>query len=82
MAQAGPIGFLGADLLDVDARATTAELRRRGFQLVERHYEDFFPIALVPPRCLLCAAVCVRSLAAATTHPCENRCRSPRWNFC
>jgi hypothetical protein len=43
MPQPGPIGFLGADWWGSDARATAAELRRRGFLLVERHYEDFFP---------------------------------------
>jgi hypothetical protein len=38
-----PIGFLGADWWGSDARATGAELRRRGCLLIERHYEDFFP---------------------------------------
>ena len=39
----GPIGFLGADWWGSDARATAAELRRRGGVLIERHYEDFLP---------------------------------------
>lgn len=38
-----PIGFLGADWWGSDARATGAELRRRGLLLIERHYEDYFP---------------------------------------
>lgn len=38
-----PIGFLGADWWGSDARATGAELRRRGCLLIERHYEDHFP---------------------------------------
>jgi spore maturation protein CgeB len=38
-----PIGFLGADWWGSDARATGAELRRRGCLLIERHYEDYFP---------------------------------------
>lgn len=41
--QLNPIGFLGADWWGSDARATGAELRRRGCLLIERHYEDFFP---------------------------------------
>jgi hypothetical protein len=39
----GPIGFLGADWWGSDARATAAELRRRGLLLIERHYEDYLP---------------------------------------
>ena len=38
-----PIGFLGADWWGSDARAAGAELRRRGYLLIERHYEDYFP---------------------------------------
>ena len=48
-----PIGFLGADWWGSDARAAGAELRRRGYLLIERHYEDYFPTPMafhVPAR--------------------------------